>query len=40
MAIFKSSTVWGLFEYTEFFIAPLRKNQAEKYPKILEAKWF
>jgi hypothetical protein len=26
MAIFKSSIVWGLFEYTEFFIAPQRKK--------------
>jgi len=26
MAIFKSSVVWGLFEYTEFFIAPQRKK--------------
>jgi hypothetical protein len=25
-AIFKSSIVWGLFEYTEFFIAPQRKK--------------
>jgi hypothetical protein len=26
MAIFNSSIVWGLFVYTEFFIAPQRKN--------------
>ena len=26
MAIFKSSIVWGFFEYTEFFIAPQRKK--------------
>ena len=26
MAILKSSVVWGLFEYTEFFIAPQRKK--------------
>jgi hypothetical protein len=26
MAIFKSSIVWGLFECTEFFIAPQRKK--------------
>ena len=26
MAIFNSSVVWGLFEYTEFFIAPQRKK--------------
>jgi hypothetical protein len=26
MAIFKSSIVWGLFKYTEFFIAPQRKK--------------
>jgi hypothetical protein len=41
MAIFNSSIVWGLFEYTEFFIAPQRKKiRAEKDPEILEAKWF
>jgi hypothetical protein len=26
MAIFNSSVVWGLFEYTEFFIATQRKK--------------
>jgi hypothetical protein len=26
MAIFSSSIVWGLFEYTGFFIAPQRKK--------------
>jgi len=26
MAIFNSSIVWGLFEYTEFLIAPQRKE--------------
>ena len=26
MAIFNSSIVWGLFEYTEFFITPQRKK--------------
>jgi hypothetical protein len=26
IAIFKSSIVWGVFEYTEFFIAPQRKK--------------
>jgi hypothetical protein len=30
MAIFKSSIVWGLFEYTEFFIAPQRKNRVHR----------
>jgi len=31
----------GMFEYTEFFIAPQRKkNRAEKDPEILEARWF
>jgi len=25
MAIFNSSVLWGLFEYTEFFIAPQSK---------------
>jgi len=25
-AIFKPSIVWGLFEYTEFFIEPQRKK--------------
>jgi len=41
MAIFKSSVVWGLFEYTECFIAPQRKkNRTEKDPEILQAKWF
>jgi hypothetical protein len=40
MAIFNSSA-WGLFEYTEFFIASQRKkNWAEKDPEILEAKGF
>jgi hypothetical protein len=38
MTIFISSIVWGLFEYAEFFIAPQRKNRAEKDPEILEAK--
>jgi len=32
--------VWRLFEYTEFFIASLRKNREEKDPEILVAKWF
>jgi hypothetical protein len=41
MAIFNSSLVWELFEYTEFFIASQReKNQAEKDLEIFEAKWF
>jgi hypothetical protein len=26
MAIFKSSVEWGLFQHTEFFIAPQRKE--------------
>jgi hypothetical protein len=26
MANFNSSIVWGMFEYTEFFIAPQRKK--------------
>jgi len=26
MAIFNSSLVWGLFEYTEFFVAPQKKK--------------
>jgi hypothetical protein len=26
MAIFKSSVMWGLFSYTEFFITPQRKK--------------
>jgi hypothetical protein len=39
MAIFKSSVVWGLFEYTELFIAPQKKNRVDKDPVILEAKW-
>jgi hypothetical protein len=36
MAIFKSSIVWGLFEYTEFFIAqrlfdhPVHTNVAQR----------
>ena len=30
MAIFKSSIVWGLFEYTEFFIAPQRKKTRQR----------
>jgi NAD-dependent oxidoreductase involved in siderophore biosynthesis len=30
MAIFKSSIVWGLFEYTEFFIASQRKSGGER----------
>jgi len=27
MAIFNSSIVWGLFEYTKFFIAPPEKKK-------------
>jgi hypothetical protein len=27
MAIFRSSVVWGLYDYTEFFIAPQRNHQ-------------
>jgi hypothetical protein len=30
MAIFKSSTVWGLLEYTELFISPRRKKIGRK----------
>ena len=30
MAIFNSSIVWGLFEYTEFFIAPQRKKIGQR----------
>jgi len=26
MAVFNSSVVWGLFEYTEFLIAPQKKK--------------
>jgi len=26
MAVFNSSIVWGLFEYTEFFMSPQRKR--------------
>jgi hypothetical protein len=30
MAIFKSSVVWGLFEYTAFLIAPQKKNRVHR----------
>jgi hypothetical protein len=30
MVIFKSSIVWGLFEYTEFLITPQRKKSDEE----------
>jgi hypothetical protein len=28
MVIFKSSVVWGLFQYTDFFIAPQAKKKS------------
>jgi len=38
MAIFNSSIVWGLFEYTEFFIAPQRKKSGRERSRDLGGK--